>query len=138
MEMAKKLSEELEEIEEEINKMINKEELKEKRSLLDSTKSELLKTSTRLQSLLELGGDLDGAQKSAHEFIENTEAKFKLLSDLLGSREGYEKGLERLDEENNDQREEIVTEIIEREQLTENRAELADKIESELGLSYVR
>ena len=53
-------------------------------------------------------------------------------------RKDYEKGLEKLDEENDDRREEIVTEIIEREQLTENRLELADKLEAELGFSYVR
>ena len=53
-------------------------------------------------------------------------------------REDYEKGLDQLDRENDDRREEIVTEIIEREQLTENRSELATKLNAELGFEYVR
>jgi len=52
-------------------------------------------------------------------------------------RENYEKGLEQLDEDSELRREEIVTEIIEREQLTENRDELAAKIEEQFGFEYV-
>jgi len=74
----------------------------------------------------------------AEELLRRDQALEDYRNTIAEIRDDYEKGLERLDEENNDQREEIVTEIIEREQLTENRAELADKIESELGLSYVR
>lgn len=73
----------------------------------------------------------------AEELLRRDEALEEYRNTISAIREDYEKGLDKLDSDNNDQREEIVTEIIEREQLTENRDELAERIEAELGFEYV-
>ena len=74
----------------------------------------------------------------AEELQRRDQALEDYRSALETIREDYERGLEQLDEDSEDRRDEIVTEIIEREQLTENRDELAAKIEEQFGFEYVR
>ena len=74
----------------------------------------------------------------AEELERRDEALSNYRDTIAALRDDYEKGLDRLERDSNQQQEDIVTEIIEREQLTENRDELAEKIKNELGFVYVR
>ena len=51
--------------------------------------------------------------------------------------EQYESRLEDLERNTEDHREEIVEEIVERKQFSENKDELAEKLEAEFGFEYV-
>lgn len=73
----------------------------------------------------------------AEELLRRDEALKEYKDAVESAREDYERGLEQLEEDSNQQREAIVSEIIVREQLTENRDELAVKIETQLGFNYV-
>jgi len=74
----------------------------------------------------------------AEELLRRDQALEDYRNTLDTIREDYERGLEQLNQDSEVRREDIVTEIIEREQLTENRDELAAKIEEQFGFEYVR
>tara|TARA_Y100001970_G_C14090490_1_gene779760 strand:- start:636 stop:1049 length:414 start_codon:yes stop_codon:yes gene_type:complete len=86
-----------------------------------------------------LKNQLDTLRGLHSEELQRRDEALKEYKDAITAiREDYEKGLAQLEQDNTTRREEIVTEIIEREQLTENKSELATKIEEQFGFEYVR
>lgn len=76
---------------------VKKEEFNLAEKELRENKNEKLRVQTRLDSLKELGFDDDGPGKNAEQFLSTEQSEdFRLMADIIGSTEGYEKAIERM------------------------------------------
>lgn len=73
----------------------------------------------------------------ADELSRRDDALKEYQDKIVQLEEQYEKQLQDLQEETGEQHDEIVEEIIERKQFSENKEELAEKLQDAFGFAYV-